>query len=100
MILTGLQKAYMKKLKPIEKAAFTFSLLALETKDESERQFLNKIAGVCKEASTKDNPLVEAGKSLSFMLASEVLTIDQKSSILSAIDVLEKIRENELAKNN
>ena len=100
MVLTGLQKAYMKKLKPIEKASFTFSLLALETKDENERNLLNKIAGICKASAELDNPLVQAGRNLSLMLATEVLTIDQKSSILSAIDVLEKIRENDLARNN
>lgn len=100
MILTGLQKAYMRKLKPIQKATFTFTLLALETKDEEQKSFLNRIAGICKASEELDNPLVQAGRNLSLMLATEALTMDQKTSILSAIDVLEKIKENDLAQNN
>jgi hypothetical protein len=96
MNLTPLQKAYMKKLTPIEKAQFTFDLLATESKDP----FLYKISQVCKESKNLENPLVEAGRTLSFMLASEELTLDQKSSILSAIDVLERIREKDLAEKN
>ena len=98
--LTGLQKTYMKRLSPIQKAIFTFNLLAVECKDVEERNVLMKIAKVCENASESEEPLLQAGRNLSLMLAIEDLTIDGKSSVLSAIEVLERIKENYIVKNN
>lgn len=100
MNLNGLQKAYMRKLKPIQKAIYTFSLIGLQSKDPLEKKLLMKIAQVCEEASESDEPLLQAGKNLSLMLVTDNLSIEEKSSVLSAIDVLEKIRENYIAENN
>ena len=90
----------MKKLKPIEKAIFTFTLIGLESKDPEEKKLLIKIAAICEDASQLDNPLKHAGRNLSLMLATEELTTDQKASVLSAIDVLEKIQEQHSIINN
>ena len=98
--MNQLQRAYMKTLPSIQKAELLFTLLSKESKDDSEKELLTKIVEICKSCRDLNNPLVQAGRNLSLMLATESLSIENKSSILSAIDVLEKIRENELAKNN
>jgi hypothetical protein len=100
MNLTGLQKTYMRKLEPIKKASFLFNLLALEAKDPAEKELLKKIVTVCIAAEDLTDPLLQVGKNLSLMLATEDLTLDLKSSLLSAIGVLEKLREEDIASKN
>ena len=91
MKLNENQELYMSSLSPIDKAIYTFSLLALKTQILEERDCLIKIAKACEACTESETPLVEAVRSLAFMLA---------SSILSAIDVIEKIKENETASMN
>ena len=100
MKLNENQELYMSSLSPIDKAIYTFSLLALKTQILEERDCLIKIAKACEACTESETPLVEAVRSLAFMLASETLSLDDKSSILSAIDVIEKIKENETASMN
>lgn len=99
MKLNENQELYMSSLSPIDKAIYTFSLLALKTQILEERDCLIKIAKACEACTESETPLVEAVRSLAFML-SDALSLNDRNSILAAIDVIERIKENETASMN
>jgi hypothetical protein len=97
--LNGLQRSYMRKLAPIEKAIYTFSLVGLEIKEQKGKEIIVKIINVCEKSKDKKDPLMDASDLLSLMLLKED-SVDAKSSILSAINVLGLIREKSQAESN
>jgi len=97
--LNGLQRSYMKNLTPIEKAIYTFSLVGLEIKEQEGKEVMVRIINICEKSKDKKDPLMHASDLLSLMLLKEN-SIDAKSSILSAINVLGVIREKLQAESN
>lgn len=94
MKLTGLQRAFIKTMDPIEKAIFTFSLLKKEIPEENTKQILKRIIEICECAKWFDSPMDKAKKNLLLILETEEFSIQDRNSLLSSIDLLEKIKNN------